>query len=134
MRNCSVSLCFIDITYFLLLKLSTAGMEGNCLRGKYDTRSGKTKYWGTKQHVNLINRETDPRGLTLKQKMEDEKDKKKITTTYQLFRGANHQFIRTLLKLLFALQLFNLLFEFAATKFVTDFLTDIRMSLHSFGS
>lgn len=65
MRNCSVLLCFNDITCYLLLKLSTAGMEGNCLRGKYNTHSGKTKYWGTKQEVNLINRETDLRGLKL---------------------------------------------------------------------
>lgn len=93
-------------------------MEGKCLRGKYNTHSGKTKYWGTKQQVNLINREAGPRGLKLKQKVEDEeeKDKQQITTTYQLFRGANHQFIRTLLKLSFALQLFINLFEFAATK------------------
>jgi hypothetical protein len=40
-------------------------MEGNCLRGIYDTHSGMTKYWGTKQHVNLIYREADPRGLKL---------------------------------------------------------------------
>ena len=65
MRNCSVFLCFIDIMCFLLLKLSTIGMEGNCLRGKYVTQSGKTKYWGTKQQVNLINREADPKGLKL---------------------------------------------------------------------
>jgi hypothetical protein len=58
-------MCFIDITCFLLLKLSTVGMEGNCLRGKYNTHSGNTKYWGTKQEVNLINRDSDPRGLKL---------------------------------------------------------------------
>ena len=65
MRIFSVFLCFIDITCFLLLKLSAAGMEGNCLREKHNTLSGKTKYWGTKQQVNLIDREADPRGLKL---------------------------------------------------------------------
>jgi hypothetical protein len=66
---------------------------------------------------------------------EEEKDKQQITTTRQLFRGADHQFIRALLKLLFALQLLFHLFEFAATKFSLIFgQTDIRTSLHSFGS
>jgi len=40
-------------------------MEGNCLIGKHSTLWEKTKYWGTKQQVNLIGREADPRGLKL---------------------------------------------------------------------
>jgi hypothetical protein len=109
MTNCSVFLRLVDVTYFLLLKLSTAGMEGNFHRTKYSTHSGKKIYWGTKQEMNRVDGEADPRGLKPDEKNvedEEEKNKQQVNTTYQLFRGANHQFIRTLSKLFLVLQFF----------------------------
>jgi hypothetical protein len=65
MVNCSVFLRLVDITYFLLFKLCTAGMEGNCHTAKYSTHSGNKIYWGTKQEMNRVDGEAGPRGLKL---------------------------------------------------------------------
>jgi hypothetical protein len=40
-------------------------MEGNCHRAKYSTHSGNKIYWGTKQEMNHVDGEADPRGLKL---------------------------------------------------------------------
>jgi hypothetical protein len=50
---------------FSFVKTVCSGDGGKLSQRETQYTLGKTKYWGTKQQVNLIDREADPRGLKL---------------------------------------------------------------------